>query len=27
VSTTVSIKDGAFRNYGTPWWSKAPAPQ
>jgi len=27
VSTTVSVKDGAFRNYGTPWWSKAPAPQ
>ncbi|HUE84777.1 MAG TPA: cytochrome c [Vicinamibacterales bacterium] len=25
VSTTVSVKDGAFRNYGTPWWSKAPA--
>ncbi len=27
VSTTVSEKDGAFRNYGTPWWSKAPAAQ
>jgi hypothetical protein len=27
VSTTVSVKDGAFRNYGTPWWSKAPAGQ
>lgn len=23
VSTTVSVKDGEFRNYGTPWWRKA----
>jgi hypothetical protein len=23
VSTTVAIKDGDFRNYGTPWWRKA----
>jgi hypothetical protein len=22
VSTTVSVDDGAFRNYGTPWWRK-----
>ncbi len=22
VATTISVKDGAFRNYGTPWWSK-----
>ena len=22
VSATVSINDGAFRNYGTPWWRK-----
>jgi hypothetical protein len=24
VSTTVSAKDGPFRNYGTPWWRKEP---
>jgi hypothetical protein len=23
VSTTVSVDDGPFRNYGTPWWRKA----
>jgi hypothetical protein len=23
VSVTVSVKDGPFRNYGTPWWRKA----
>jgi hypothetical protein len=23
VSTTVSVKDGPFTNYGTPWWRKA----
>ena len=23
VSTTVSVKDGTFRNYGTPWWRKS----
>ena len=22
VATTISVKDSAFRNYGTPWWSK-----
>jgi hypothetical protein len=22
VATTLAVKDGAFRNYGTPWWSK-----
>jgi len=22
VSTTVAVDDGAFRNYGTPWWRK-----
>jgi hypothetical protein len=22
VSTTVAVKDGEFRNYGTPWWRK-----
>jgi hypothetical protein len=23
VSVTVAVKDGPFRNYGTPWWRKA----
>lgn len=23
VSTTVAVKDGDFKNYGTPWWRKA----
>jgi hypothetical protein len=26
VSATVSVDNGPFTNYGTPWWRKAPAP-
>ena len=26
VSATVSVDDGPFTNYGTPWWRKVPAP-